>query len=510
MKQRFVRSLFALLLLVGLSGLATAQGHLIIAQGTDPVKLDPHDVSDSPSATVLSHVFETLFDLTPEGEIVPHLAESYEVSDDGTVWTLHLRQDVTFHDGTPFNAEAVKVNLDRFLNPEVPVVFRFLLTRIQSVEVTGEYSVQITLSTPFAPFLAHLTHNTVSMISPAALEQYTLEELSETAVGTGPFTVESWQRGERITLARFDDYWGELPGVERVSFLTVPEGTTRMALVESGEAHVATRVPPPDVPRLNAHPEITVENVSSVRTIYIYFNHTMEPFTDRRVRQAINHAVDKELIAEFVFGGAVRPSDAPLPPGVFGYTPVGFYEYNPERARELLAEAGYPNGFNTTLYCPSGRYLQDIQTCEAIQPQLAEVGINAEIETMEWTSYLEFTGRGVNENTVPMGMLGWGTVTGDADYGLFALFHTSEHVPNGSNRSFYSNALVDDLLNQARSTADNAVREQLYADIMQILWDDAAWLYLHSETQLVAVRDNVEGLVIHPTERILALTASLR
>ena len=509
MKQLVIRSLFALLLLVGLSGLAAAQGNLVIAQGTDPVTLDPHSVTDSPTATVVSHLFETLFELTPEGEIVPLLAESYEASGDGTVWTIKLREGIVFHDGTPFNAEAVKVNLDRFLNPDNAFTFRFLLARVQQVDVVDEYTVQLTLSTPFAPLLAHLTHNTISMISPAAIEQYG-EDIVENPVGTGPFTLESWQRGERITLTRFEDYWGEKPGVERVTFLTVPEGTTRMALIESGEAHVAVRVPPADVARLDAHPEITVENVSSLRTIYIYFNHTMEPFTDRRVRQAVNYAVDKELIAEFVFGGAVRPSDAPIAPGIFGYTSVGFYEYNPERARELLTEAGYPDGFSTTLYCPTGRYLQDIQTCEAIQSQLAEVGINASIETLEWTSYLEFTGRGVNENTVPMGMLGWGTVTGDADYGLFALFHTSEHVPAGSNRSFYSNALVDDLLDQARSTADNAVREQLYADVMEIIWNDAAWLFLHSETQLVAVRDNVEGLVIHPTERVLALTASLR
>jgi ABC-type transport system substrate-binding protein len=253
-----------------------------------------------------------------------------------------------------------------------------------------------------------------------------------------------------------------------------------------------------------------VENVSSLRTIYIYFNNTMEPFTDPRVRQAINYAVNKEEIAEFVLGGAVRVSDAPISPGIFGYVPVGDYGYDPEMARQLLAEAGYPDGFSTTLYSPVGRYLQDIQTTEAIQSQLAEVGIVAEIETLEWAAYLELTRQPAESNTVPMAMLGWGTVTGDADYGLFALFHTSEHVPAGSNRSFYSNAMVDSLLDEARTNPDPALREQLYADAMQLIWDDAAWLFLHSETQLVAVRDNVVGLVIHPTERYLAHGVSLR
>ncbi|MDQ3397465.1 MAG: ABC transporter substrate-binding protein, partial [Deinococcota bacterium] len=212
----------------------------------------------------------------------------------------------------------------------------------------------------------------------------------------------------------------------------------------------------------------------------------------------------------FLLGGAGRVSDAPISPGVFGYTPVGSYEYNPERARELLAEAGFENGFSTTLYSPSGRYLQDIQISEAIQSQLAEVGIDAAIETLEWSAYLALTNVASEENTVPFGMLGWGTVTGDADYGLYALFHTSQHVPDGSNRSFYSNPEVDALLDEARSTTDQSAREGLYAEAMQIIWDEAAWLFLHSETQITAVRDEVAGVVIHPTERVLVYNASFR
>ena len=480
---------------------------LVVAQGTDAVSLDPHDVTDSPSATVTSHIYETLYELTPEGDIVPNLATGHTVSADGLVWDFTLREDVVFHDGTPLTAEIVKGSMDRFLDPENAFAFVFLLARVESIEAVDTYTVRFNLETTFAPFLAHLTHSTTAIILPAAVEQFG-EDFGENPVGTGPFRLANWDRGSRIDLERFDDYWGEMPGIERLAFLAVPEDTTRMALVEAGEADVAVRVPPADVPRLNAAPGVTVENVSSLRTIYIYFNHTMEPFTDRTVRQAINYAVNKEEIAEFIFGGAVRPSDAAISPGIFGYTPVGKYEYDPERARSLLAEAGFPDGFSTTLYCPTGRYLRDIQTCEAVQSQLADVGVNATIETLEWSAYLDFTRRPADENTVPMAMLGWGTVTGDADYGLFALFHTSEHVPAGSNRSFYSNSIVDALLDEARTTPDDSLRLQLYEDVLQILRDDAAWLFMHSETQLVAVRDGVEGLVIHPTERVLALTAS--
>ena len=499
--------LMASLAAAGILATAMAQT-LIVAQGTDAVTLDPHDATDSPSATVTSHLYETLFDLTPEGEIVPALATGYEMSDDGLTVTLSLRDDVVFHDGTPLTAEIVKGSLDRFLDPELAFTFRFLLDSIGEVEVVDEYTVQLNLSNQFAPLLAHLTHSSTGIILPAAVEQHG-EDFNANPVGTGPFSFVSWQRNEAIELASYDGYWGDVAQIDGVRFVTVPENTTRMAMVESGEAHVAVRVPPQDIARLDADPNITVENVSSLRTIFIYFNHNIEPFDNPLVRQAVNYAVNNQDLADFVLGGAVRVSDSPISPGIFGYTPVGDYNQDLERARELLAEAGFPDGFSTTLYSPSGRYLQDIQTSEAIQGMLAEVGITAEIETLEWSAYLDQLNMPMEDNVVPMGMLGWGTVTGDADYGLFPLLHTDQFVPAGSNRAFYSNPEVDALLSEARVSPDNDARLQMYEDAMQLIWDDAAWLFLHSETQLVAVRDGVNGLIIHPTERVLAFDVTI-
>ncbi len=495
----------ALTLAFGASALAQT---LVVAQGTDAVTLDPHDATDSPSATVTSHLYETLFELTPEGDIVPHLATSYEFTDDGLGLSLQIRDDVVFHDGTPLTAEIVKGSLDRFLDPENAWTFRFLLDAISDVEVTGDHSLQITLANQFAPLLAHMTHSSTAIVLPAAVEQHG-EAFNENPVGTGPFEFVSWQRNEAIEIARNDNYWGDLPGVDGVRFLTVPENTTRMALVESGEAHVAVRVPPQDIARLNAAEGVTVENVSSLRTIFMFMNFALEPINDVRVRQAINYAVNNDDLAEFILGGAVRPSDAPIAPGIFGYTPVGDYDYDPERARELLAEAGYPDGFDTVLYSPSGRYLQDIQSVEAIQGMLAEVGINATIETLEWSAYLDKVNAVPGESDVPVALLGWGTVTGDADYGLYPLLHTDQQRPVGSNRGAYSNERVDELLDAARTNTNPDERLAMYEEAMTLIWEDAAWLFLHSETQLVAVRDNVSGLIIHPTERVLAFNASI-
>jgi len=503
MLRSSLRTLSVLLLLTGVLSLSVAQGTLIIAHGTDAVSLDPALATDSPSFTVIEHMYETLFEYQADGQIVPYLATGYRVSADNLTWTIDIRQGVTFHDGTPLTANEVKASLDRFIDPANAYTFRFLITRVQEINVLDTYKIELKLSSVFAPMMAHLTHGSTAIVKTGL-------DLDETPVGTGAFRFDSWERGQRIDLKRNENYWGERPSLDGIRFLAVPEGTTRMALVETGEAHVAVRVPPQDVARLNANPNVTVENVASVRTIYIWFNNVMEPYTDVRVRQAINYAVNKEEIAEFVAGGAVRVSDAPISPGVFGYTPIGNYDYDPERAKALLAEAGFPNGFSTTLYSPVGRYLQDIQITEAIQSQLAEVGVTATIETLEWAAYLEKTRQPKETNEVPIGMLGWGAVTGDADYALFALFHTSEHVPAGSNRSFYSNLVVDALLDEARSNPDTSVRAALYADIMELIWSDAPWLFLHSETQLIAVRDNVQNLIIHPAERLLAHTASLR
>lgn len=505
--MKLSRRLFVLLVSVLLASSAAAQT-LIVAQGTDAVTLDAHDVTDSPTATVMSHITETLFRLLPSGDIVPWLAEDYTVSEDGLTWTLNLREGVTFHDGTPFDAEAVIYNIERFLDPDNAFTFAFLLDRIDTIEAVDESTVQMTLESPFAPMLAHLTHSSIGMQSPTAVEEFG-DTYSDNPVGTGPFAFDSWDKGQQVDLVRFEDYWGDMPALDGVRFLAVPEGTTRMALVEAGEAHVAVRVPPQDVMRLQTAEDVNVELTSSVRTIYIYFNHSLEPMTDVRVRQAINYAVNKEEIVEFVLGGAGRVSDAPISPGVFGYTPVGDYEYNPERARELLAEAGFADGLEITLYSPDGRYLQDIQVTETIQSQLAEVGIDATIETLEWAAYLATTREPIESNSVQAALLGWGTVTGDADYGLYALFHTDQWVPDGSNRAFYSNPDVDSILNEARSTADQEVRAELYEEAMSIVWEDAAWLFLHSETQITAVRDDVSGLIIHPTERVLAYEASL-
>src|SRR5690606_31938407 len=207
---------------------------------------------------------------------------------------------------------------------------------------------------------------------------------------------------------------------------------------------------------------------------------------------------DREAIVEFVLGGAGRVSDAAIAPGVFGYTPIGVYEYDPERARELLAEAGFPDGLSVTLHSPTGRYMQDIQITEAVQSQL------------EGAPTLPDGGRAAETRYVRVDMRGWGVSTGDAAQGLYNVLHGTQHTPQGSNRSFYDSPVFNDLLDRGRVETNEDARKAIYAEALQVAFDEAPWIFLHSERQLVAVRDNVEGLAILPTERIDAYGVSLR
>ncbi len=481
-------------------------GDLVIAMGTEPEGLDPIDVSSSPAAMVMMHNMEALFDMTPEGEIVPHLAKGYEVSSDGLEYTIELREGIEFHDGVYFDAEAAKFNLERFLDEEAP--FSFLIDEVEEIEVIDDYTIKLILEEPFAPMMAHLSHDFISMVSPEAVEELG-DDLTTNPVGTGAFEFVEWTRGEEIVLERNEDYWGDAPHLDTITFRFVPEDSTRAVQVETGEAHAANFIPPHEMERLEEVEDVNVVPATSLRTIYIGLNHTKEPFDDARVRRALNYAVDNRAIVEQVMQGAGRPSDAPISPDIFGYSEQEVYEYNPDKARELLAEAGYEDGFETVLNHPTGRYMMDNTIAEAVQSQLADVGVDAELETMEWGTYLDYTDAYAEESEHEMFMLGWGTVTGDADYGLYATLHSDEWVPYSSNRSYNRYPEFDALLDEARVQTEPEVREELYAQAISEVWEQAPWIFLHSEVQINIEREEVEGLVHHPREYISAIEAYL-
>ncbi len=483
---------------------------LRIAIGAEPESLDPVKMTSAPAATVGEHVVERLIYMEEDGTLTPMLATSWEANADSTVWTFQIRQGVTFHDGAPLNAEAVRQNLARFVDPDVGAAYAFLLGSVQDIRATGEYTLQLRLAQPFAPILSHLSHSFIGIVSPNQIRDLPPEGTFENPIGTGPYVMERWNRGDSIRLSVNEDYWGSTPQIPNLVFNFIPEESARIVALETGEADAIMAVPPQDVARLQADPNIDVVFQTSVRTIYVSFNNIREPFTDVRVRRALNYAVDKQAIVDSIFEGSGFVADAPIPDAVFGHTSVGPYEFNPARARELLAEAGYPDGFSMTLHHPTGRYPLDATVAQAVQSMLADVGVDASLETREWSSYLQFTAQPPEQAEYDMFMLGWGTVTLDADYGLYALLHTRQWNPNGNNRGFYSNERVDELLDQARVETNPDRRAPMYHEAVQLIWEDAPWIFLYNAAQINAVRTNVEGLIHHPLENLSAWDASFR
>ncbi|WP_280771128.1 glutathione ABC transporter substrate-binding protein [Salipaludibacillus daqingensis] len=478
----------------------TEGNDLIIATLSDAEALDPHGSNDVPSSTIQTNIYETLLSQNEDTELEPLLATDWEAVEDN-VWEFTLREDVTFHDGSEFNADVVKANFDRVLDEDVASPRSFLYNMIEEVIVVDDYTVQFQTEFPFAPLPAHIAHSGGGIMSGEIIDaDYEAMEdggqpgdyINENPIGTGFFKFESWNPGDEVVLTKNEDYWGEQVKVDSVTFKVVPEDLTRVGELETGAAHIIFPVSPSDKARIENTDGIDVYEQESLSLSYIGFNMEKEPFDDVKVRQAISMAINKDDLIEGVMEGTATPAVGPIGEQVFGFTDeVEGLPYDPEEAKELLAEAGYEDGFSTTIWTNDSRERMDV--AELVQAQLAEIGVEVEIEVLEWGAYLDNTAEGEHD----MFILGWVTVTADADYGMYALFH-SDNQGSPGNRSFMANDELDDLLDQAREEADPDTREQLYKEAMEILVEEAPMSYLYHTTYLVGLRDEVQGFWKHP------------
>lgn len=486
-------------------------GDLVIGQLSDAVSLDPHGSNDTPSSNVAYNIYEALLIQDENMELQPGLATEWERIDDLT-WQFTLREDVTFHDGSEFNADVVQANFERILDEDIASPRAFLYEMVEEINVVDDYTVEFVTEYPFSPLPAHIAHNGGGMMSAEVIaEDYEAIEngsepgsvINENPVGTGPFVFESWTPGDEIVLNRNDDYWGGAPALDSITFRVVPEGSTRLADLETGAIHISDPLSPSDVSRVEGTDGMSVNSQPSVSLSYIGFNAQKEPFDNPLVRQAISKAIDKDTIINGIYDGVGIPAESPLAPDVFGHDEnISGLEYNVEEARELLAEAGYADGFSTTLWTNDNQ--DRIDTATAVQAQLEEIGIDVQIEIVEWGAYLEDTAAGEHD----MFILGWSTVTGDADYGLYPLFH-SDNFGEAGNRTFFATDELDSVLEEARQSTDEDERLDLYSRAQEILVDEAPMLYIHHQEFLLAVSDDVEGLWQHPTGILMLRDVSL-
>jgi peptide/nickel transport system substrate-binding protein len=475
---------------------AQAGGTLVVARLSDATTLDPHFITDIPSANVVyEKVYETLVVPDKNMEPQPLLAEEWKQLDNVT-WEFKLREGVTFHDGAPFNADAVKTNFERLLDPKTASPQAGKLEMIKEIKVIDETTVQFVLKYPYAPLLSILESNEGSIISPKSIKENS-DKIGQNPVGTGPFVFDSWKSGEEIKISKNKDYWGNKPKIDGVVFKVVPEDATRIAMIETGEAHVTDQVPVTEIERIEASDTMDLYRTDGLAVEYLSFNTKKKPFDDIRVRKAVAHAIEVDAIIKGVYNDIGTKANSTMSPKVFGYDPtIKGYEYDINEAKKLLEEAGVKDGLEFTLTTSDRK--ERINMAEVIQSQLKGIGINVKIQVLEYGAYIDATAKG--EHQVSIG--GWGNATGDGDYNQFNLFNSKSQGAAG-NSAFYSNPEVDQLIESARKESDSEKRKALYSQAQKIEREDVPYVPIRNYEHLAVFGKSVNGLWLNPANYLM-------
>lgn len=475
-------------------------GVLVYGRGGDTVALDPAIVTDGESFRVTENIYDTLLTFGEQDTTIqPSLAKEWTVSDDGLTYTFTLEEGVKFHDGTDFNAEAVVKNFERWAAGSAEQFYYYNSmfmsegkSIISKVEATDATTVVFTLTRPQAPFLKNIAMSPFAIASPTAFEQ-----LEDNPVGTGPFKFVEWKRNDSLTLEKNAEFWKDgLPKLDRVIFRAIPDNSARLNALTTGDIDIADGLNPSDAESVKGDANLQLIERPSMNVGYLGLTSTRPPFDDVKVRQAVNYAIDKQSIIDAFFEGYAEKAINPMPSTIGGYNDeVKDYDYDPEKAKALLAEAGYDGAEFELWAMPVPRpYMPDGQkVAEAIQKNLADVGMNAKIVTFEWATYLEKAKNGEADAF----LLGWTGDNGDADNFLYTLLDKDNIGSN--NYSYYSNDEVHSLLVQAQSEVDEEKRNELYKQAQVLIKEDAPWVPLAHSTPLLAAKAGVEGYLPHPT-----------
>jgi len=494
------------LVFVGMKSDAFAtKDSLVVGLVAEPVSFDAPQVSDANTILVLKRIFEGLVDVKlGTYELEPSLAQSWDISNDGKTYTFYLRKNVLFHDGTPFNAEAVKYSIERQINPDHPQhkpgVYPYakgFLGNVNSIDVVNESTVRFTLKSPLAPFLQYLTHSSLRIMSPSSLKKWG-KDVAVNPAGTGPFKLKSREPGVRVVFERNEQYWGGAPKIKNLIYVPIIEAQARLSAIKTGEIDLTRDVPPDSFEMLRKDPKIDVLEAPSAGVWFVALNtqKSNPPFNNKLVRQAMNYAVNKEAIVRDILKGTAVVSYSPLSPvyGKYHLKDAKKYPYDPARAKELLKQAGYPNGFECKFIIPeSGSGMQaPVEMATVIQADLAAVGIKAKIQTYEFGAWLKELREGHD-----MTEMSWSPSIGDPDHMVYMLLH-SDRFPPGYNTGLYKNEKVDDLLYKARTTADEEKRIKFYLEAQQIIVEDAPWIFVDHGKQTVVKNKRVKNFILTP------------
>lgn len=486
-----------LAVMLSLSFVASAQD-LRISMYTNITGLDPRDASDTPSYAVLSGIFERLFQFDKDMKVIPWLATSYTSNDSATEFTLKLRDGVTFQDGTPFNAEAVKINLEQLADQTRGLKRNSLYNMIKTATVLSPDTIKIELNRPFGAFINTLAHPSAVMFSPTVLQKYPDKaDLRLHPVGTGPFKFVTWQPGKEVKMVKYSGYWRKgWPKVDSVTFYPAPEDTTRVAALKSGQADAIYPLPADLISAVQSDKKLDIQRNPGIMFYYLAMNNLHKPLNDIRVRQALNYAINRDLWLKIGYGGMGSEADSVMSPNVqFHQTQTSpNYKWDPEKAKTLLKEAGYGAGLELKLWTYNDT--PTVRSAQFFKQQLKQVGVNVTVTPMEASTRDAklFGEKDPHNAQYDLYYSGWSPSTGDADWALRPLYATESWIPTAYNVPYYSNPQVDALIKVGLSSADTSKRAAAYAKAQQLIWQDAPVVFLGTPDTLVGKVKNLTGV----------------
>lgn len=460
---------------------------LVVSQPSDPKSLDTQASNDTPSSRITSQIYDRLIEQDENMKIQAGLAESWEQTDPLT-FVFHLRKGVKFHNGDELKASDVKFTIERA--QKSPLVSE-LVENIVKVETPDDFTVIIKTSEPYVPILNNLSHTALSILNEKVVSEKK-EEYGQHPIGTGPFQFVEWISSDKVVLEANEEYFKGAPKIKKIIFRNIPEQTNRILGLETGEIDLVYDIEGMDKNDVAENKKLNFIEAPGLTTVYLGFNLKKDIFKNEKVRKAIAYAVDLDSIINTVYAGGATKADSIIGPKVVTYSSGKTYEYNPEKAKKLLKEAGYPNGFKTSIWINNNPVRRDIAVI--FQDQLKQIGIDVNVETLEWGAYLDRTAMGEHD----MYILGCVSVTGDPDYGINLLVNSKMHGGPG-NRSFYVNKKVDQLLQEGKSEMDFEKRNAIYKEIQDILQEELPMLYICYPNQNAAMNKNLKGFVLKPS-----------
>ncbi|MCP4381389.1 MAG: ABC transporter substrate-binding protein [Hyphomicrobiales bacterium] len=479
---------------------------LVVGQIAEPKSLDPHAVTAVNDFRILMNVYDGLVRYKDGTlEVEPSLAESWTISDDGTVYTFKLRDGIMFHDGSPLNAEAVKFNFDRMLDESHPYhdtgpfPLSFFFSAVDGVTAVDDLTVEFKLKEPYAPFLSNLAYPTGLIVSPQGVMDNGAD-FGRQPSGTGAYKFAEWEANAKVVVVRNDDYWGGAPSLEAIIYRPITDANTRIAEMLSGGLDIMVEVPPDSLQQFRADDQFVVHEQAGPHVWFLILNAKEGPFASKEIRQAANYAINKTALVDNILQGTAEVAAGPTPPAfAWAYNQsLEPYPYDPEKAKALLQDAGY-DGEEVTFYVTEGGsgMLDPVAMGTAIQADLEAVGMDVAIETYEWNTFLGKVNPGL-EGKADMAEMAW--MTNDPDTLPFLALRTEAWPDKGGfNSGYYSNPKVDELLEAARKSTDQAERAKLYQEMQTIVRDDAPWVFVANWKQNAVTRDAVEDFKLQPS-----------